>query len=165
MPPYEIRGQAQQAPGGRQGRAPMGRLRSFLARRARGFPPCRVTPWLLAVLAALALLNGCAPEPGYKDVSVQELRAAREPGRVVLDVREPHEHAEGHVPGSTLLPLGQVAARAGQLPKDAPVYVICRSGNRSAQASRTLAGLGFKDVRNVQGGILAWQSAGYPLER
>jgi rhodanese-related sulfurtransferase len=43
--------------------------------------------------------------------------------------------------------------------------VICRSGNRSAQASRTLAELGFKDVRNVKGGILAWRSAGYPLER
>lgn len=43
--------------------------------------------------------------------------------------------------------------------------VICRSGNRSAQASRMLVGLAFKDVRNVQGGILAWLSAGYPLER
>ncbi|AWR87955.1 MULTISPECIES: rhodanese-like domain-containing protein [Thermaceae] len=143
----------------------MGRLRPFLACRVQGFSPCRVTPWLLAVLAVLMLFNGCAPKPGYKDVSVQELRAASEPGRVVLDVREPYEYAEGHVPGSTLLPLGQVAARAGQLPKDAPVYVICRSGNRSVQASRTLAELGFKDVRNVQGGILAWQSAGYPLER
>lgn len=142
--------------------APMGRLRSFLACRVRGFSPCRVMPWLLLLLT---LFNGCAPKPGYKDVSVQELWAASEPERIVLDVREPYEYAEGHVPGSTLLPLGQVATQAAQLPKDAPIYVICRSGNRSAQASRTLAELGFKDVRNVKGGILAWRSAGYPLER
>ncbi|WP_018467904.1 rhodanese-like domain-containing protein [Calidithermus timidus] len=122
-------------------------------------------PWLVAVLAVFVLLSSCAPKSGYKDVSVQELQAASEPNRIVLDVREPYEYAEGHVPGAILLPLGQVATQAAQLPKDAPVYVICRSGNRSAQASRTLVELGFKDVRNVQGGILAWQSAGYALER
>lgn len=143
----------------------MGRLRSFLACRVQGFSLCRVMPWLVAGLAILVLFNSCAPKPGYKDVSVQELQVASEPNRIVLDVREPYEYAEGHVPGSILLPLGQVATQAAQFPKDATVYVICRSGNRSAQASRTLAELGFKDVRNVQGGILAWQSAGYPLER
>jgi len=126
----------------------------------------RSTPmiWLAVGLVVLLGLAGCAPKTGYKDVSVQDLQAASEPNRIVLDVRQPEEYAGGHVPGARLLPLGEVSSQAAELPKDAPIYVICRSGNRSKQASETLAQMGFKDVRNVQGGILAWQSAGYPLE-
>jgi rhodanese-related sulfurtransferase len=122
-------------------------------------------PWLLVALAAALLLTSCGTNPGFKDVSVQELHAAGEPNRIVLDVREPHEYAAGHVPGSTLLPLGQLASQAGQLPKDAPIYVICRVGNRSVAASEILVDLGFQDVRNVSGGILAWQAAGFPVQR
>jgi rhodanese-related sulfurtransferase len=133
--------------------------------RVQGFSPCRVIPWLLVALAAALLLSSCGASPGFKNVSVQELHSASEPNRIVLDVREPHEYAAGHVAGSTLLPLGQVAAQAGQLPKDAPIYVICRSGNRSVTASETLVELGFQDVRNVSGGMLAWQGAGFPVQR
>jgi rhodanese-related sulfurtransferase len=124
----------------------------------------KVMPWLLTALTAL-LLSSCAAKAGYKDINVQELQTAAEANRILLDVREPSEYAEGHLAGSTLLPLAQVATQAGQLDKNAPVYVICRSGNRSVTASQTLVKLGFKDVRNVKGGILAWQSAGYPVVR
>jgi rhodanese-related sulfurtransferase len=137
------------------------RLRVFLACRVRGFSLCRAMPWVLVGLAAL-LLSSCGGSAGFKNVSVQELYGASEPGRIVLDVREPFEFAAGHVPGSLLIPLGQLSDRAGQLPKDAPVYVICRSGNRSVTASNILIEMGFTDVRNVRGGILAWQAAGYP---
>ncbi|MEZ4630365.1 MAG: rhodanese-like domain-containing protein [Deinococcales bacterium] len=59
--------------------------------------------------------------------------------------------------------LDQVSAnRAGEVPNDIPVYVICRSGNRSVTASRILADAG-KEVINVKGGILAWQGAGYAV--
>ncbi|MBF6595868.1 MAG: rhodanese-like domain-containing protein [Thermaceae bacterium] len=111
------------------------------------------------------MLTSCAPKLGYKNVSVQELQSASEPNRIVLDVRQPEEYLSGHVPGARLLPLGEVSLKASGLSKNVPIYVICHSGNRSQQASQTLAQLGFKDIRNVQGGILAWQSAGYPLER
>lgn len=138
-------------------------LRVFLACRVRGFSLCRVMPWLLALLAVL-LLSSCGGAAGFKNVSVRELQAASEPNRIVLDVREPFEFAAGHLPGSRLIPLGQLSAQAGQLPKDVPVYVICRSGNRSVTASHTLVAMGFSDIRNVSGGILAWQAAGYPVE-
>jgi rhodanese-related sulfurtransferase len=137
------------------------RLRVFLACRVRGFSLCRLMPWLLVGLVAL-LLSSCGGAAGFKNVSVQELYAASETERIVLDVREPFEFAAGHVPGSVLIPLGQLSAQAGQLPKDLPVYVICRSGNRSVTASNILIEMGFTDIRNVRGGILAWQAAGYP---
>lgn len=117
------------------------------------------------LIALLLALVACAPKAGYQNVSVRDLQAAAEPNRIVLDVRQPDEYASGHVPAARLLPLAEVAARAAELPKDAPIYVICHSGNRSKTASETLAKAGFKDVRNVQGGILAWQAAGFPVER
>jgi rhodanese-related sulfurtransferase len=116
-------------------------------------------------LVVLLSLGSCAFKTGYKNVSVQELHAASEPNRIVLDVRQPEEYASGHLPGARLLPLGKVSSQAAELPKGIPLYVICHSGNRSRQASEILSRLGFKDIRNVQGGILAWQAAGYPLER
>ena len=142
----------------------MDRLRSVMVCQAQRFSLCKLMPWLLVAFAAL-LLAGCGPKTDFKNVSVQDLHSASEASRIVLDVREPYEYAEGHLAGSRLLPLAQVASQAAALPKDAPVYVICRSGNRSVTASKTLLELGFKDVRNVEGGILAWQGAGYPVER
>ncbi len=143
----------------------MERVRSLVGCRPQRFSLCRVAPWLLVGLAVLLMLTSCAPKLGYKNVSVQELQSASEPNRIVLDVRQPEEYLSGHVPGARLLPLGEVSLKASGLSKNVPIYVICHSGNRSQQASQTLAQLGFKDIRNVQGGILAWQSAGYPLER
>lgn len=143
----------------------MNHLRSWLACRVQGFSVCRVMPWLVVALAALLLLTSCGSQASYKNVSVQELQAASEPNRIVLDVREPYEYASGHVAGSTLLPLGQLSTQSSYLPKDAPIYVICRSGNRSVTASETLVKLGYKDVRNVKGGMLAWQAAGLVVQR
>jgi rhodanese-related sulfurtransferase len=84
---------------------------------------------------------------------------------VIVDVREPWEYAEGHVPGAILIPLGQLAARVDELPGEEPIYVICRSGNRSVTASTLLIEAGKRDVRNVAGGMLAWQAAGYAVNR
>lgn len=100
----------------------------------------------------------------YPTVTVQELRAAVDSGAYVLDVRTPEEFAEGHIEQATNLPLDQVQARAAEVPDDRPVYVICRSGNRSAQASEILKKAG-KDVKNVGGGMSDWLSAGYPTTR
>jgi rhodanese-related sulfurtransferase len=84
----------------------------------------------------------------------------------IVDVREPEEWAETGVPeGAVLIPLGDLESRAAaELSADAPVYVICRSGNRSQTGSDILVGLGFTEVYNVDGGFNAWSAAGLPAE-
>ena len=84
----------------------------------------------------------------------------------IVDVREPSEWAETGVPeGAVLIPLGDLESRAdAELNADDPVYVICRSGNRSRTASDILVGLGFAEVYNVDGGVTAWTAAGLPVE-
>lgn len=117
------------------------------------------------LLAGLSLLS-CAPKSSgtYPTVSVQDLKAAVDSGAYVLDVRTPQEFAEGHIASAVNLPLDQVQGRSGEVPGDRPVYVICRSGSRSAQASQILQKAG-KDIRNVGGGMNDWARAGYPLTR
>lgn len=93
----------------------------------------------------------------------RELAAALEAGDCqLIDVREPVEHAESHVSGAKLIPLGQIEARCGELDKSRPVMVMCQAGKRGAAAADKLRALGFGDVRNLEGGILAWKSAGLP---
>ena len=82
---------------------------------------------------------------------------------LVLDVRQPDEYAEGHVAGSTLIPLDQLALRLDELPKDRPIAVICRSGNRSGVATGMLLRDGFT-AANVTGGMLAWQQRSLAME-
>jgi rhodanese-related sulfurtransferase len=96
---------------------------------------------------------------------VSELRAAVERGARVVDVREYAEYAGGRVPGAKLIPLGQIAERSAELDRYAPVYLVCRTGRRSAEAQRLLGVLGFERVVNVAGGFTAWQEAGLPVER
>lgn len=84
---------------------------------------------------------------------------------VVLDVREQWEYDEGHIPGVTLIPMGEVANRLAEIPTDKEVIVTCRSGNRSGQVTDFLRQQGFDNVHNMDGGILAWQAAGYDVEQ
>lgn len=82
----------------------------------------------------------------------------------LLDVREPHEFEAQHLPGATLLPLGQLAAGAAAVPRTRPVVVYCRSGARSARAIQQLqADFGYTNLQNLDGGILAWNEALAPV--
>lgn len=83
----------------------------------------------------------------------------------LLDVREQWEYDEGHIPGVTLLPMGEVPARLDEIPTDIEVIVTCRSGNRSGQVTDYLRQNGFDNVHNMQGGIVAWDEAGYEVAR
>ncbi len=83
----------------------------------------------------------------------------------VLDVREQWEYDEGHIPGVTLIPMGEVPARLAEIPTDREVIVTCRSGNRSGQVTDYLRQAGFDNVHNMDGGILAWEQAGFEVER
>lgn len=97
-----------------------------------------------------------------REVDVSAFAAAHADGAVVVDVREPHEYLAGHVPNAKLIPSGTLLARAGELPRQRRVYVVCASGSRSATAAEWLAGAGFEAV-SVAGGTEAWRRAGYPV--
>ncbi|MCX5794598.1 MAG: molybdopterin-synthase adenylyltransferase MoeB [Elusimicrobia bacterium] len=94
------------------------------------------------------------------EVSVEELKARleRRDDFLLLDVREPGERALASIPGSQLIPLGELPSRLSEIDayRGRPVLVLCRSGNRSAQAVRLLREKGFSGVLNVAGGIAAW---------
>lgn len=84
---------------------------------------------------------------------------------LVVDVREPWEFAQGHVPGALLIPLGQLTARLHELDANRPVALICASGNRSQSAAALLGQKSFKKVYNVTHGTMGWAQHGLPLER
>ena len=88
-------------------------------------------------------------------------------GRVeVVDVREPGEFdgALGHIAGAKLLPLGSLLERIGELPKDKPIVVVCRSGARSAQATVLMRNKGLARVANLAGGMLRWRAQRHGVE-
>ena len=84
----------------------------------------------------------------------------------VVDVREPAEFSGplGHIRGATLVPLGELAARAKELPRDKPVVAVCRAGSRSAHATAILQKAGITDVANLPGGMLRWRAEGRAVE-
>lgn len=88
----------------------------------------------------------------------------------LLDVRTPQEYKyDGHVKGTRLIPLSELSSKGEtalpKLNKQQPVYIICRSGNRSLVAARLLQTLGFTQVYSVKGGTSAWIIAGQPVEK
>lgn len=91
-------------------------------------------------------------------VPVVEVNAVPEKG-YLLDVREHDEWRAGHAPDAVHIPLGELAQRAAEVPRDTQVYVICRVGGRSAQAVEALNGAGWR-AANVAGGMSAWALAG-----
>ena len=83
----------------------------------------------------------------------------------LVDVREHAEFNNGYIPGARLLPLGELRRRAAELDRSRPVVCVCRSGKRSAQAVEKLEALGFNRVHQLEGGLMAWEQAGLPLEK
>ncbi|MDF2627555.1 MAG: hypothetical protein K0R39_1386 [Symbiobacteriaceae bacterium] len=97
--------------------------------------------------------------PKISTITTAELEERMKKGDrlTIIDVREPWEYAEGHVPGSVLKPLGQIRTWAGEFDKNAELLLICRSASRSAQAYQFLTAMGFKNLKNVGGGIITWR--------
>lgn len=81
----------------------------------------------------------------------------------VLDVRSAGEYTGGHIGGSMLVPLGDLEQNLDQLPRNRTIVCVCRSGRRSGKACRKLAAAGFEDVINLEGGMMAWQRARFPV--
>jgi rhodanese-related sulfurtransferase len=85
----------------------------------------------------------------------------------ILDVREEKEFKDGHILNSKLIPLGKLKDRLGELERyrEQPVVVVCRTGQRSAAACTLLGKNGFGQAYNLQGGVMAWEKIGLPLEK
>jgi rhodanese-related sulfurtransferase len=81
---------------------------------------------------------------------------------VILDVREEDEWADGHIAGSTHVPMSEIVLRVAEVPAADPLLVVCRVGARSAQVAAWLRGQG-RDAHNLSGGLLSWTAAGRPL--
>ncbi len=97
-----------------------------------------------------------------REISVQEAAAKRDAGAFILDVRQPDEWSQYHIAGSTLIPLGELASRVNELPRNEEIVVVCHSGNRSAKGRDILLNAGFTQVTSMAGGLIQWQAAGYP---
>jgi len=77
----------------------------------------------------------------------------------LLDVRQPGEYGQNHIPGGVLIPLPELQDRAGELNLQKPTIVYCAVGGRSRVAAQILAGKGFKEIYNLSGGIKAWDGS------
>jgi rhodanese-related sulfurtransferase len=96
------------------------------------------------------------------EIDVEQLAEVLDGGARLVDVREPDEYVDGHVPGAVLVPLGTVPDEVDAFRGDGPAYVICKSGGRSMRAAQFLAEQGL-DVVNVAGGTMAWIQSGRPV--
>jgi rhodanese-related sulfurtransferase len=95
-------------------------------------------------------------------VTVDQLPDPLPEGMTVLDVREPIEWDQAHVPGSVHIPMAELPARVGELPSEGQLLVVCAVGARSARAAGWLVRQGH-DAINLDGGLVEWQSAGREL--
>ncbi|MBL9177060.1 MAG: molybdopterin-synthase adenylyltransferase MoeB [Verrucomicrobiaceae bacterium] len=137
------------------------RFRTLALRRDPDCPVCGSKP---AITQPIDYEGFCGISKGPADASdvptmtVHELKQLRDAGddHYLLDVREPHEQAICRIEGARLIPLGELEQRAAELPEGRRILVHCKSGGRSARAVTRLRELGFENVWNVSGGIIAW---------
>lgn len=97
-----------------------------------------------------------------REISVQEAMDRQVQGAFVLDVRQPGDWAEYHIPDSTLIPLEELSRRLSEIPQDREIIVVCRTGNRSAQGRNILLAAGYTQVTSMAGGLTQWRAEGYP---
>ena len=131
----------------------------------------RLPNWVL-IVGSLAILgvvlvvifNGSKnPAPALsQEIPVTDAYELYQTGVLFVDVREKDEWEEIHIPNTTHIPLGELARRQKELPKDQQIVVVCRSGNRSQTGRDILLSAGFSDVTSMEGGVKNWSAAGYP---
>jgi rhodanese-related sulfurtransferase len=92
----------------------------------------------------------------------QRLQSTDQPP-LIVDVREPHEFTAVRIEGAKLAPLGTVVKDLEGVDKNREIVLVCRSGNRSGKAQKQLAERGYTNLRNMTGGMLAWEKRGYPV--
>jgi rhodanese-related sulfurtransferase len=131
------------------------------------FQPDPAVGWLGIVAVVLPGLSSSTPETPPPLRHCRARSRSRKPlhcatkRAFILDVREPDEWVESHIPGATLIPLGELASRVDEVPQDQEVVVVCRSGNRSAEGRDILLAAGFEQVTSMAGGVNQWKAAGF----
>lgn len=111
------------------------------------------------VLMAIFIFVLTSEKDGIMKIDVKTLKNKLENEEItLLDVREVSEYKGGHIEGAVNAPLSSLDANQLSYPKDEPIYVICRSGNRSAQAASQLQDAGYTEIYDVSGGMMAWES-------
>ena len=118
---------------------------------------------LVAVLAVILLSGPDKSTTLPSTISVSNAAERFAAGAFLLDVREQSEGNEAHIDGAVLIPMRQLSARLSEIPTDRDVLIICRSGNRSAQARDQLRAAGYPNTTSISGGMNAWISAGLPV--
>lgn len=133
------------------------RFREIRLRRDPDCALCGETP-SINELAEVHFACAMPDSPTLPEIDVQDLQRRIDSGRpfVLLDVREPGEYEVARLPGSLLIPLGELPQRLTELDPGAPTIVHCKAGGRSAKALALLREVGFTDVCHVKGGINAW---------
>lgn len=135
-------------------------FKEIKVRRDPQCPVCGEAPTITQLMDYQPLCRTAGPQGQDADeITVQELKAVLDhprDGVVVLDVREPDEHQVARIPGTVLLPLSQLPKRVQELDPKATYYLHCKSGMRSMKALQFLRQQGFKNLKNVKGGIAAW---------
>jgi rhodanese-related sulfurtransferase len=143
-------------------------LPTHAAPERRGLDRRRAIGGLAGVVFA-GSLTACGDSVASADaVSLDLARAEHEAGRAILiDIREPEEHATGVAAGARLLPMRQLSQRLAEIPvrADLPVLLICNTQNRSSATLRALRERGYGHVRFVSGGMSEWARRGWPLVR
>jgi len=127
---------------------------------------------LLSLVLVLSTLGACAQttEGGVRtDLDVTEVSQLMQEGKeiVLIDVRTPQEYEQGHLEGSELMNIydADFESRIKELDKDKEYVVYCRSGGRSGKAASMMEKLGFTNIHNMKGGILAWNRAGLETKK
>jgi rhodanese-related sulfurtransferase len=127
------------------------------------------TVWIAAgavLIVALALFLFLRPSSSLPaEVQPAEAYALLQKGAVFIDVRTPAEWDQGHIPGSTLIPLDVLPDRLNDVPHNRDVVVLCRTGHRSAEGAAILRQAGYSRITCLSGGLQAWVAAGYPVEQ
>lgn len=120
----------------------------------------------LSLITLLTIAGNCAAD-GMPSVDVKQAAAMQAQGVLLLDVREENEYREVRAPNTLLIPLSRIGERVDEIAmyKDKPIAIICRSGRRSARAWQFLHEEGYTKAVNVEGGMIAWEAAGLPVER
>ncbi len=105
------------------------------------------------------------PREPFSRIDVNEAKEMMGDGAAVIDVREPHEYDEGHVPGATLIPVNSVYARREELPKEQDLIFVCAVGQRSALACEMAAAAGLTRLFNLEGGTDGWVASGQSVDK
>ena len=122
---------------------------------------------IIAMLGSVLLLAGCASGvTGVTNMNVEDFsKKTAESGVVTLDVRTPGEFMTGHIQGAQNIDFegGSFESQIESLDKNGTYAVYCRSGNRSGQAVKVMQDAGFKNIYNLDGGVIDWANSGLPL--